>query len=47
MRTSKIVSYGFVLVLAVYAAIFVHAFNAFSNKGVGSTTAASGVAAAP
>jgi hypothetical protein len=47
MRTWKIVSYSVVLVLAVYATIFVHAFNAFSNKGGGSTTAASGVATAP
>jgi hypothetical protein len=31
MRASKIVSYGIVFVLAVYATIFIHAFNAFSK----------------
>jgi hypothetical protein len=45
MRTSKIVSFGVVVILSVYAAIFLHALNAFSNRPVGSTTASSGIIA--
>jgi hypothetical protein len=44
MSTSKIVSFGVVVIFAVYAAIFLHALNAFS-KPVGSTSASSGFVA--
>jgi hypothetical protein len=45
MRTSKIVSFGVVVILSVYGAIFLHALNAFSNRSVGATTASSGIVA--
>ncbi len=47
MRTSKIVSCGLVVILAVYATIFIHAFNAFSNRALDRTTAWSAMTAEP
>ncbi|HYM18204.1 MAG TPA: hypothetical protein VEU06_06560 [Micropepsaceae bacterium] len=47
MRTSKIMSCGIALVVAVYAAIFIHAINAFSTRAYGSTPASSGMTAQP
>jgi hypothetical protein len=47
MRTSKIMSCGIALIVAVYAAIFIHAINAFSTRAYGSTSASSGMTAQP